>query len=342
MPDLVQEIQALESEALNQVRSAVDLEQLRELEVRVLGRKGSLTATLRSLGSLTPEQKKVVGARANQAKELLTAEIETARRALERKRIDADLQKRDFDPTQPGRRPERGHFHPMATTRRRMERIFESMGFSVVDGPEVETEYYNFEALNIPSYHPARDMQDTFWTENGCVLRTHTSPVQVRAMRRLKPPLRVVAPGRVFRYETPDATHEHTFHQVEGLMIDRGISVAHMKGVMAVLLRELYGREVVIRLRPHYFPFVEPGFEVDFQCVICGGKGCSTCKRTGWIEMWGCGMVHPYVLQTNGVDPEEFTGFAFGMGIERLAMMFYGINDIRYSMSGDLRFLSEF
>jgi phenylalanyl-tRNA synthetase alpha chain len=230
----------------------------------------------------------------------------------------------------------------MATTRRRMERIFESMGFSVVDGPEVETEYYNFEALNIPGHHPARDMQDTFWTENGCVLRTHTSPVQVRAMRRLEPPLRVVAPGRVFRYETPDATHEHTFHQVEGLMIDRGISVAHMKGVMAVLLRELYGREVVIRLRPHYFPFVEPGFEVDFQCVICGGKGCSTCKRTGWIEMWGCGMVHPYVLQTNGVDPEEFTGFAFGMGIERLAMMFYGINDIRYSMSGDLRFLSLF
>jgi phenylalanyl-tRNA synthetase alpha chain len=225
---------------------------------------------------------------------------------------------------------------------RELEELFESMGFTVVDGPEVETDFYNFEALNIPPHHPARDTQDTFYVEGGHVLRTHTSGMQIRAMRKYGAPLRVVAPGRVFRNETQDASHEHTFHQLEGLVVDEGISVAHLKAVLDELLARLFGERVATRLRPHHFPFVEPGLELDFQCRLCAGKGCATCKHGGWIELCGCGMVHPKVLQAANVDPEKFTGFAFGLGIDRLTMMRHAISDIRWMMSGDLRFLRQF
>ncbi|MEW6745785.1 MAG: phenylalanine--tRNA ligase subunit alpha [Planctomycetota bacterium] len=341
MPDVLEHLEQLEKSTRDAVAEAASLEALREVEVRVLGRKGQLTGVLRGLKDLDEVTRRAVGARANNSKRVLSELIEARRGELERQRISLALSG-TFDPTEPGLPLQRGHYHPMLYVSRELQRIFASMGFTVLDGPEVESEYFNFEALNIPHYHPARDLQDTFWLENGALLRTHTSPVQIRAMRRFGAPLRAVVPGRVFRYETQDASHEHTFHQLEGLMVDRGISVGHLKGVMQAMLGAIFGRQVTVRLRPHYFPFVEPGFELDFGCLLCLGKGCSTCKGTGWIEMLGCGMVHPQVLAAGGVDPESFTGFAFGMGVDRLAMMRYGIPDIRYAMSGDLRFFSQF
>jgi len=237
---------------------------------------------------------------------------------------------------------EPGRLHPLSQIQYEIEDIFTSMGFTVLDGPEVETDYYNFEALNIPAHHPARDMQDTFWTEDGNLLRTHTSAIQVRGMERLQPPFRVIGPGRVFRYEATDASHENTFYQVEGMMVDRDISVADLIYFMKVLLKEIFGREVTIRLRPGYFPFVEPGFELDIHCLICDGKGCSVCKQSGWVELLPCGLVHPNVLRYGKIDPDKWSGFAFGLGMNRLVMMRYGINDIRHFLSGDIRFLRQF
>ncbi|MFG0316175.1 MAG: phenylalanine--tRNA ligase subunit alpha [Planctomycetota bacterium JB042] len=333
--------------AVERARSALSsvstLDDLEALETRVLGRKGELTGMLRRIGTLPPEERGPFGQAANREKSALAEAVEARREELRNASLSGV---RDFDPTTPGVRPARGHQHPVLAIRREIEEIFLSMGFLVLDGPEVETEHYNFEALNIPGHHPARDMQDTFWLETApdvsFVMRTHTSPMQVRAMERFGVPIRAVVPGRVYRNETCDATHEATFHQVEGLVVDRGISVAHLKGVMGAFLGRLFGREVTVRLRPHYFPFVEPGFELDFQCVHCEGAGCSVCKRTGWIEMLGCGMVHPRVLEAGGADPEEFTGFAFGVGIDRLAMMRHVIEDIRHFHAGDLRFFEQF
>lgn len=242
-----------------------------------------------------------------------------------------------FDPTLPGRRPPLGNVHPVTAVQWQVEDVFERIGFTVEAGPEMESDYHNFEALNIPAMHPAREMQDTFWLENDMLLRTHTSPVQIRAMKKFGPPLRCIVPGRVFRYETIDASHENTFHQVEGLMIDRDISIANLIAVMRLLLREVFQCDVRARLRPGYFPFVEPGFELDMSCLICDGRGCPTCKRSGWIEILPCGMVHPNVLQAGGIDPHEYTGFAFGLGLTRLAMMKYGISDIRVMNQGDIR-----
>ena len=232
--------------------------------------------------------------------------------------------------------------HPISQIQYEIEDIFTSMGFEIQDGPEVETDYYNFEALNIPPHHPARDMQDTFWTEDGNLLRTHTSAIQVRAMERLKPPFRIVGPGRVFRYESTDASHENTFYQVEGMMVDREITVAHLIFVMKELLSRIFHREVTVRLRPGYFPFVEPGFELDIHCLICDGRGCSVCRQSGWVELLPCGLVHPNVLRMGGIDPAQWSGFAFGLGLNRLVMMKYGINDIRHFLSGDIRFLRQF
>ncbi len=241
------------------------------------------------------------------------------------------------DPTLPGLPRNLGSVHPVTAVQWEVEEVFERLGFTIETGPEMETDSYNFEALNIPAWHPARDMQDTFWLENGMLLRTHTSPVQIRAMEKFGPPLRCIVPGRCFRYETIDASHENTFHQCEGLMIDKGISVANLIAVMKLLLREVFHRDVAIRLRPGYFPFVEPGFELDMSCMICNGDGCATCKKSGWIEILPCGMVHPNVLKCGGIDPHEYTGFAFGLGLTRLAMMKFGIRDIRIMNSGDLR-----
>jgi phenylalanyl-tRNA synthetase alpha chain len=238
--------------------------------------------------------------------------------------------------------PRRGHLHPITRIQRELERLFQSLGFAVLDGPEVETEYHNFDALNIPPDHPARDMQDTFWLEGGNLLRTHTSPVQVRGMERLGPPLRMIAPGRVFRNESVDASHEHTFYQLEGMMIDRDVSVANLIYFMKTLLGAIFHREVTVRLRPGYFPFVEPGFELDIQCLICGGPGCAVCKQSGWVELLPCGLVNPNVLRMSGIDPNEWNGFAFGLGLTRLVMMRYGIGDIRQLQGGDLRFLEQF
>jgi len=341
--DLNGDLERAVADARSALASVSDVEGLDELETKVLGRKGLLTGMLRAISTLPPAERGPFGQAANRQKSALQDDLNRRRDEL---RAESLASVSDFDPTTPGRRPAAGHQHPVLAMRREVEEIFVSMGFLVLDGPEVETEHYNFEALNIPSHHPARDMQDTFWLESppgtSFVMRTHTSPMQVRAMEQYGVPIRAVVPGRVYRNETCDATHEATFHQIEGLVVDRGISVAHLKGVMAAFLGRLFGREVKVRLRPHYFPFVEPGFELDFVCVLCHGEGCRVCKQTGYIEMLGCGMVHPSVLEAGGADPEEFTGFAFGVGLDRLAMMRHAIEDIRHFHAGDLRFFEQF
>jgi len=341
-----QKLEAIRASATERISAVQSIDELEAIRVKVLGRKGELTAILRTLGELSPEERSQVGQKSNQVKAALEALLENRKAELLDSRINAVLQKEWLDVTLSSAgssRPfEPGHLHPLSQIQYEIEDIFTSMGFTVLDGPEVETDYYNFEALNIPAHHPARDMQDTFWTEDGNLLRTHTSAIQVRGMEKLKPPFRVIGPGRVFRYEATDASHENTFYQVEGMMVDRDISVADLIYFMKVLLKEIFGREVTIRLRPGYFPFVEPGFELDIHCLICDGKGCSVCKRTGWVELLPCGLVHPNVLRYGTIDPEKWSGFAFGLGMNRLVMMRYGINDIRHFLSGDIRFLRQF
>jgi phenylalanyl-tRNA synthetase alpha chain len=317
---------------------AGSLEQLKQAEAQHTGKKSRLSDLLGRIKEFPPEQRGAAGKGLNLLKKELTARLDERRRELESQAAAADTQQAGaFDPTLPPPFVPRGSVHPVTYVQWEVEDVFERLGFSVVSGPEMESDYYNFEALNIPAMHPARDMQDTFWLTNGMLLRTHTSPCQIRAMERFGPPLRVIAPGRCFRYETIDASHENTFFQLEGLMIDHHISIANLIAIMKLLLREIFQRDVKIRLRPGYFPFVEPGFELDMSCMICGGSGCATCKQTGWIEILPCGMVHPNVLRFGGIDPHEYTGFAFGLGLTRLAMMKFGVGDIRVLNSGDLR-----
>jgi len=339
-------LNAILTGAIESIRTAGDPGVLEEIRVRVLGRKGELTQILRGLGELPPEKRGAMGKLSNEIKAKVEAALEEKQAALRSSKFSKLLEEEWIDVTleSPGStaKAKRGHLHPISQIQYEIEDIFTSMGFTVLDGPEVETEYYNFEALNIPSYHPARDMQDTFWTEDGNLLRTHTSAIQVRGMEKHKPPFRVIGPGRVFRYEATDASHENTFYQVEGMMVDRDISVANLIFFMKVLLREIFRRDVTIRLRPGYFPFVEPGFELDIHCLICGGKGCSVCKQSGWVELLPCGLVHPNVLRYGGIDPDAWSGFAFGLGLNRLIMMRYGINDIRHFQSGDVRFVQQF
>ncbi len=337
-----EKIDKLKSEAIEAIGGAGSIEALEELRVRYLGKNGELTALLRGIKDLPPEEKPAAGATLNVAKKEVEARLKEVKAGLSASKIESALAGPTFDITQPGKSYRMGTTHPISQIQERLERIFTSMGFAVLDGPEIESDYYNFEALNIPQHHPARDMQDTFWLEDGDLLRTHTSPVQIRAMERFRPPIRAIAPGRVFRYEVTDASHENTFHQLEGLVIDKGISVANLIHVMKTLLREIFERDVKIRLRPGYFPFVEPGFELDLGCLICGGKGCKVCKHTGWVELLPCGMVHPNVLRSGNIDPDEYSGFAFGLGLTRLVMMRYGIDDIRQFLAGDLRFLQQF
>ncbi len=339
---ILQAITAIEAQARAAVAVAASLEALQAIERDVLGKTGQLSQILRGLKDLDDAGRKSVGQAGNVAKRQVEAELAARKAALESAAVSAALAADRIDPTQPAPRRAVGHEHPVKSVLRELEELFDSMGFTVVDGPEIETDFFNFEALNIPPHHPARDTQDTFYAEGGAVLRTHTSGMQVRAMRKFGAPLRVVAPGRVFRNETQDASHEHTFHQLEGLVVDEGISVAHLKAVLDEMLARLFGERVATRLRPHHFPFVEPGLELDFQCRLCAGRGCATCKGSGWIELCGCGMVHPKVLQAGNIDPERFTGFAFGLGIDRLTMMRHAISDIRWVMSGDLRFLEQF
>ena len=332
----------IESRASSTLSTAHDRESLEAARVEYLGRKGSLQNLSKEMAKVPPEQKAHIGKLFNVVKVTLEQAYETRKAAFDKAELDTRLAGEWFDLTvpAPGVRP--GKLHPLTLIQQELEAYFTSLGFAVMDGPEVETEWYNFDALNIPATHPARDAQDTFWMEDGYVLRTHTSPVQVRAMEKFGAPLRMVAPGRVFRNEAIDASHEHTFYQIEGMLIDREVSVGHMVYFLKGLLKAIFNRDVTVRLRPGFFPFVEPGFELDIQCLLCGGKGCPVCKQSGWLEQLGCGLVHPNVLRNGGIDPEQWNGFAFGLGTTRLAMMRYAIDDIRWLASGDLRFLNQF
>ncbi len=335
-------LKEMETSAKSQLDACETPEALEAIRVDVLGRKGRLAQVSKSMGQLTHEQRGGMGKLLNQVKELLETAFDARHAAFTREAMAKRLAGEWVDLTLPAKGPLRGGLHPVTIIQSEIEDVFRSLGFTVLDGPEVETEYHNFDALNIPADHPARDMQDTFWMTGGNLLRTHTSPVQVRGMKKLGPPLRMIAPGRVFRNEEVDASHEHTFYQLEGMMIDRDVSVAHLIYFMKTLLSEVFRRDVTVRLRPGYFPFVEPGFELDIECLICGGTGCPVCKQSGWVELLPCGLVHPNVLRQGGIDPDEWNGFAFGLGLTRLAMMRYGIDDIRLLMSGDLRFLNQF
>ena len=337
-----QSLESLEQSALERIAQAATLADLESVRVEVLGRKGSLSQISKEFSKLSPEEKAALGKALNAAKDAVEAALEQRRTAFERAALDARLQSEWVDLTLPAPPPRPAPLHPVTQVQREIEDLFVSMGFAVLSGPEVETEFYNFDALNIPPDHPARDMQDTFWVENGHLLRTHTSPVQVRGMMRLGPPLRMIAPGRVFRNEEVDPSHEHTFYQLEGMMVDRDVSIGHLIYFMKTLLRGIFHRDVTVRLRPGFFPFVEPGFELDIHCLICDGKGCPVCKQSGWVELLPCGLVHPNVLRAGGIDPDEWNGFAFGLGLTRLAMMRYGIDDIRLLQGGDMRFLEQF
>jgi phenylalanyl-tRNA synthetase alpha chain len=335
---LIEQIAEVEADVTSRLGEALDVDTLRGLETGTLGRKGPLGALIASIKDYPPEHRGQVGQTVNAAKKRVKERFDARLKELQADAAGADAEKAaGFDPTLPGRPEPMGGVHPVTAVQWEIERMFERLGFTVEAGPEMEEEANNFEVLNIPKTHPARDMQDTFWLRNGKVLRTHTSPVQHRAMLKFGAPLRIIAPGRCFRYETIDASHENTFHQVEGLMIDRDISIPNLIGMAKTLLAEVMRREVDLRVRPGYFPFVEPGIEIDMNCRICEGKGCPTCRQSGWVEILPCGMVHPNVLRAGGIDPEKFTGFAFGLGLTRLAMMKYGIGDIRVLNSMDIR-----
>ncbi len=342
----MENLSVLTDQALKLVAEAEDLAALDHVRVDYLGKKGQITALLKSLGGLSAEERPKAGAEINQAKERVQEQLTLRKQALEQAAINAKLASETIDVTLPGRGQVNGGLHPITRTRQRIEAIFTAAGYQVEEGPEIEDDYHNFEALNIPSHHPARAMHDTFYVNpdqvSGThVLRTHTSPVQVRVMEKQEPPIRVICPGRVYRCDS-DLTHTPMFHQVEGLLIDKGVSFADLKGTMDQFLKAFFEADAPVRFRPSYFPFTEPSAEMDIQCTNCGGKGCRVCGQTGWIEVGGCGMVHPNVLKASGVDSEVYTGFAFGMGVDRLAMLRYGVDDLRLFFENDLRFLKQF
>ncbi len=335
---LTTELEHIERRVEDALPTLRSIDDLRRFEAEILGKTGPLAAFVKAIKDFPAGERGQVGQTVNSCKSRLEARLAAHRDALQQQAANAEQQAAaSFDPTLPGEWREMGSVHPVTAVQWEIERIFVRLGFTIEAGPEMESEHFNFEALNIPGDHPARDMQDTFWLKNGMVLRTHTSPVQIRAMHKFGAPLRTLVPGRCFRYETLDASHECTFHQVEGLMIDRDISIANLIALSKTLLSEVMHREVELRIRPGYFPFVEPGIEIDMNCQICGGKGCPTCKHSGWVEILPCGMVHPNVLRAGRIDPTQWTGFAFGLGLTRLAMMKYGIRDIRVLNAGDLR-----
>ena len=332
----------LEQEALQAVASAADAVALDQVRVHYLGKKGSLTQQLKQLGKLPVEQRPLAGQEINRIKQMLGEAISARGETLQSAALDAQLAGEKIDVTLPGRGQWKGGLHPVTRTMRRIEQLFLPLGFSVEEGPEIEDDYHNFGALNIPDHHPARAMHDTFYFDAQTLLRTHTSPVQVRVMEQREPPLRVIAPGRVYRCDS-DLTHTPMFHQVEGLLVDENASFANLKGLIDEFLRAFFEQEdLAIRFRPSYFPFTEPSAEVDIQCVMCSGDGCRVCGHTGWLEVLGCGMVHPNVFEQVGIDNERFTGFAFGMGVERLAMLRYGVNDLRLFFENDMNFLTQF
>ena len=329
---------------LNEALSAIDSPDadLEQIRVRYLGKKGELTAVLRGMGALSPEERPIVGQMANEVRAKIEEALTAASGLAKQRELEKKLAAEKIDVTMPAEDVEVGHHHPLTLVQRRLEDIFIGMGFSIVEGPEVEYDYYNFQALNIPENHPARDTQDTFYITDNILLRSQTSPVQVRAMEKQKPPIRVISPGRVYRSDALDASHSPLFHQCEGLVVDKGITMGDLKGMLETFAKTMFGEDTRIRFRPHHFPFTEPSAEVDVSCFMCGGKGCRLCKGEGWIEILGAGMVHPFVLSNCGIDPEEYSGFAFGMGVERIAMIKYGIGDIRLFYENDTRFIEQF
>jgi len=335
------ELEQIASEAAAAIAAATELSALDDLRVEYLGKKGRLTGLLKSLGSLSNDERPVAGAKINDVKQALQNQINEHKERLERSALDSKLATETIDVTLPGRAEEIGGLHPVTRTMERIQEFFTRIGYDVETGPEIEDDYHNFEALNIPSHHPARAMHDTFYIDPSTVLRTHTSPVQVRTMENQAPPIRIICPGRVYRCDS-DITHTPMFHQVEGLVVDKDISFADLKGVIDQFLKAFFEADLPVRFRPSYFPFTEPSAEVDIQCANCRGEGCRVCSQTGWLEVMGCGMVHPNVLSSCDLDADQYTGFAFGMGVERLAMLRYGVNDLRLFFENDLRFLKQF
>jgi phenylalanyl-tRNA synthetase alpha chain len=336
-------LKKLENQAMDTIAAAADLKELEEVRLTLLGKKGQLTAVLRQMGTMPPEERPRLGKLANEVRDALEAALLARRQLLEAQEQGQKLAQETVDVTLPGIRPRRGTIHPIHQIRRQIEDVFLGLGYSIEEGPEIETDYYNFVALNVPKHHPARDMQDTFYIDEETVLRTHTSPVQVRSMEKAKGalPLKMICPGKVYRKDD-DATHSPMFFQIEGLVIDKGISLADLKGTLLLFARELFGPRQQIRLRPSFFPFTEPSVEVDILCTACDGQGCRMCGETGWLEILGAGMVHPRVLEMSGYDPKAVSGFAFGLGIDRVAMLKYGIQDIRHLYQNDLRVLEQF
>ncbi len=338
----MQSLENIKAEAIVAIEAASDIAALEELRVSYLGKKGALTSLLKNLGQLSAEERPKAGAEINDVKQQLNDQLNARKESLQGAALAAQLAEESIDITLPGRRAEAGSLHPITRTIQRMETFFSAMGFQVVEGPEIEDDYHNFEALNIPAHHPARAMHDTFYVDDTHVLRTHTSGVQVRTMEAQQPPIRVICPGRVYRCDS-DLTHSPMFHQVEGLLIDETSNFGHLKGLLEDFLHAFFERDdLSVRLRPSYFPFTEPSAEVDIQCVKCSGAGCRVCSHTGWIEVLGCGMVNPKVLEMSGIDSDKYRGFAFGMGVERLSMLRYGIGDLRLNFDNDLRFLAQF
>ncbi len=333
-------LEILSVEAKKQINHTENMKELDRIYKQYLGKKGEITKILRSLKDLQEDERKIKGKLANQIKKEIELSLQEQKKKLEI--TNYCKQDQEIDITVPGKKIILGHIHPLTIIIRQAQEIFQNMGFSIIQGPEVETEWYNFDALNIPKDHPARDLWDTFWLKNKLLLRTHTSPVQIRYMEKHQPSFRIIAPGRVFRHEASDASHDVQFYQIEGLMVDKNISVANFKAVAKEFFQKFFNKEIKIRTRPGFFPFVEPGLEIDISCINCKGKGCSVCKKTGWLEILGAGMVHPNVLKSVGLNSKFWQGFAFGMGLDRLAMMKYKIDDIRLFYSGDLKFLEQF
>lgn len=340
--DTREQLELIRKTAEEELASVSSLQDLDALRVKFLGKKGELTAVLKTMGKLSPEERPKVGQMANEVREIITEAVEKKTESLKAAQQELKLAAETIDVTLPGEKVDIGHKHPLSIVLDEVKEIFLGMGFEVAEGPEVEWDYYNFEALNIPKDHPARDTQDTFYITENMLLRTQTSGVQIRVMEQKQPPIRMIAPGRVFRSDAVDATHSPLFHQIEGMAIDEGITMADLKGTLETFAKKLYGEQTKIRLRPHHFPFTEPSCEIDVSCFKCGGCGCSMCKGEGWIEILGAGMVHPKVLRTGGIDPEKYSGFAFGVGLERIAMFRFGLDDMRLLYENDVRFLDQF
>lgn len=339
------QLEALRDNTLKEIAQVATLKELNQIRVETLGKKGPITEVLRGMKNLSPEERPVVGGFANEIRDLLTEAIEARKVVLENEALNAALKEESLDITLPGKQMPQGTRHILTQVMEEIEDIFLGMGYQVVEGYEVESDHYNFERMNLPKDHPARDMQDTFYISDEMLIRTHTSPVQARTMEKhdfSKGALRMISPGKVFRRDTDDATHSHQFHQIEGLVVDKNVTMGDLKGTLEIMMKKMFGEDRKIRLRPSYFPFTEPSVEVDVSCFKCGGAGCNVCKHTGWIEILGAGMVHPDVLQMSGIDPTEYSGFAFGLGPDRVAMLRYGVNDIRNFYQNDLRFLNQF